>query len=341
MSLSALSQQILGITMDKDWKIRCSDWEAPKLSERQIEYAANDAIVAVQIFFKLTTSKLKERESRIEASKKQSVEDFVSETDSMDASSDMENDFSFSPCQTAECSENTDMSNFKEVESKNTPNKKATTDVVTESCSNTQSSNVNSDQTITPTRSCPKQQDFVDNSNENSVISEEGILSSLVTKFKTSFGSVLGVQSEPIGTHKELSSKHKTKTYAQYESFKTLVLNEDLFSSPEFWSCVTPLCHGIVDVPYKIKAKHKGGGKAGSSEKGKPGSSEKGKPGLSAQASNKVSGLKPRRAPLYQNCVIEAPDGDMLSTCDKKKADWYLSRNLGKSDPLISIKQYK
>jgi hypothetical protein len=28
--------------------------------------------------------------------------------------------------------------------------------------------------------------------------------------------------------------------------------------------------------------------------------------------------------------VIEAPDGEMLSTCDKRKAEWYLCRDLGK-----------
>lgn len=26
--------------------------------------------------------------------------------------------------------------------------------------------------------------------------------------------------------------------------------------------------------------------------------------------------------PLYENCILEAPDGDILCTCDRKKADW-------------------
>ena len=327
MSLSALSQQILGITMDKDWKIRCSDWEAPQLSQRQIEYAANDAIVAIQIFFKLTASKLRERECRIEAAKDQNNEDFALQT--VNTSSENEKDFQSSdvtcgiPCQTAERSENTHVNSLKQDASENNPDK--VTDFVSESCCNTQPSDKNSvGQQITSESICPKSQGLLesnDTDDKSTCSSEEGILSSLVAKIKTSISSVLGVPSEPSERQKEPSSKHKTKNYAQYESFKTLVLNEDLLSSPAFWSCVTPLCHGIVDLPYKIKAKHKGGGKQQSSEKGKPGLSK---------TSNKGSGLKPRRAPLYQNCVIEAPDGEMLSTCDKRKAQWYLCRNLGK-----------
>ena len=44
-------------------------WEAPQLSEQQIQYAGDDAIVADFVFFKLPVSKLKERESRVEAGK--------------------------------------------------------------------------------------------------------------------------------------------------------------------------------------------------------------------------------------------------------------------------------
>lgn len=43
--------------MDKSWRVRCSNWEADILSDRQIEYAAHDAIVAVHIF--LTLARLK------------------------------------------------------------------------------------------------------------------------------------------------------------------------------------------------------------------------------------------------------------------------------------------
>lgn len=33
--------------------------------------------------------------------------------------------------------------------------------------------------------------------------------------------------------------------------------------------------------------------------------------------------LSTRSSPLYENCFLQAPDGQLLCTCDKKKAEWY------------------
>ncbi|XP_073948726.1 exonuclease 3'-5' domain-containing protein 2-like isoform X2 [Choristoneura fumiferana] len=51
--LASLSKSLLHIVLDKSWKVRCSDWEAEQLSERQVHYAAADAHVAIKIFGKL------------------------------------------------------------------------------------------------------------------------------------------------------------------------------------------------------------------------------------------------------------------------------------------------
>lgn len=32
--------------------------------------------------------------------------------------------------------------------------------------------------------------------------------------------------------------------------------------------------------------------------------------------------------PLYDNCYLQAPDGELLCTCDTKKALWYVQRDL-------------
>ena len=37
----------------QDWRIRSGNWEAPELSPRQLTYAANDALVAINIFWVL------------------------------------------------------------------------------------------------------------------------------------------------------------------------------------------------------------------------------------------------------------------------------------------------
>lgn len=57
-SLAALAYKLLGCELDKDWRVRASDWEAETLSDRQIEYAALDAYVAVKIFEQLRNMKV-------------------------------------------------------------------------------------------------------------------------------------------------------------------------------------------------------------------------------------------------------------------------------------------
>ncbi|KAE9544452.1 hypothetical protein AGLY_001631 [Aphis glycines] len=57
-SLAALAYKLLGCTLDKDWQVRASDWEAEELNDRQTEYAALDAYVAVKIFEQLRNKKI-------------------------------------------------------------------------------------------------------------------------------------------------------------------------------------------------------------------------------------------------------------------------------------------
>ena len=47
--MAGLASSFLGLRMDKDWRVRASDWEADELSERQTLYAANDALISVNI----------------------------------------------------------------------------------------------------------------------------------------------------------------------------------------------------------------------------------------------------------------------------------------------------
>lgn len=54
--LGRMSKSILNIELNKDWRVRCSDWEIEKMSQTQIDYAALDAFVAVEIFRKLYSS---------------------------------------------------------------------------------------------------------------------------------------------------------------------------------------------------------------------------------------------------------------------------------------------
>lgn len=54
--LAKLSKSVLNIELDKNWRVRCSDWEIENMSREQVDYAAKDAFVAVEIFRKLYRS---------------------------------------------------------------------------------------------------------------------------------------------------------------------------------------------------------------------------------------------------------------------------------------------
>ncbi|OAD52035.1 Exonuclease 3'-5' domain-containing protein 2 [Eufriesea mexicana] len=41
------------------------------------------------------------------------------------------------------------------------------------------------------------------------------------------------------------------------------------------------------------------------------------------------SNIPTRNKPLYHNCYLQAPDGEILCTCDRKKAEWYVTKELG------------
>ncbi|KAJ8733715.1 hypothetical protein PYW07_014266 [Mythimna separata] len=60
--LAALSSALVGVVLDKSWRIRCSDWEAEEMSQRQINYAAIDAHVAIRMFVMLL-EKLEKKDS--------------------------------------------------------------------------------------------------------------------------------------------------------------------------------------------------------------------------------------------------------------------------------------
>ncbi|XP_054742283.1 exonuclease 3'-5' domain-containing protein 2 [Anastrepha obliqua] len=51
--LAKMAKSLLDVHLDKNWRLSCSDWEAKVLNEKQLQYAANDALVAVKIFEKL------------------------------------------------------------------------------------------------------------------------------------------------------------------------------------------------------------------------------------------------------------------------------------------------
>jgi hypothetical protein len=54
---------------------------------------------------------------------------------------------------------------------------------------------------------------------------------------------------------------------------------------------------------------------------------------------NRIKDKFTLKRPMYENCIILAPDGEVLCKCDKKKIEWYLERELAtliKDEPLTA-----
>lgn len=70
----------------------------------------------------------------------------------------------------------------------------------------------------------------------------------------------------------------------------------------------------FVNVPFKQNGHHITSRNDSKKTKGKP-------------VKSRYS--KPRQKPMYDNCQLVAPDGELLCSCDKGKAEWYIYKGLG------------
>ncbi|XP_077990720.1 exonuclease 3'-5' domain-containing protein 2-like [Glandiceps talaboti] len=93
------------------------------------------------------------------------------------------------------------------------------------------------------------------------------------------------------------------------------------------WRRMLSVCQGITDEKFKQKnqSRHRSRVKGHVMPK---------KPEI-----NTISkAYSARREPLYHNCRLLAPDGQLLCTCDRKKAEWYVAKGLGEmvnEEPLV------
>jgi len=205
--LASLSDAIVNVQMDKSYKVRCSNWEAKVLESRQISYAANDAVAALQVFLALCVEKV----------------------------------------------------GAKGV-------------IGVEQCLKKVGEKPTNDQLL--------------------------LISFLSGKTYLLNQSRLSVQSTSIW-----------RKYASYTCIHSEVKKVGL-----------SLCQGIIDLSFKNK----------SNLFNKKSSSD------SNLRRVTESSMSTRKTPLYHNCLLLAADGCLLCTCVRKKAEWYVNKNLGtviKSEP--------
>ena len=308
MSLDALAKKILGVRMDKSWRIRCSNWEAAEFSVPQIEYAMNDALVASHIFLRLVN--IKTRHNKGERGTYDSL--------------------GFCPV------------NENHVETENDWNSQGAChkfeDTEQSSCvlNNCDVENNKTDFTLNQSGDSP----------EHCLLDQEPAfkqhldtfrLESLKNKNPTQEGLNFGNISDDKFLRDRLALKEDLCGDSKICYEATVDLNK--FESPEMEGylfmdevtnfltdpCFTQragsLCQGVVDIAFRGKKKNF------------VSNDEEEKDEFSSCSAEKTR--KPykkgttRKTPLYMNCMLAAPDGSRLCTLDRKKADWYIERGIG------------
>ncbi|BFY97658.1 hypothetical protein BsWGS_00698 [Bradybaena similaris] len=205
--LRGLAAGVLQVDINKDVSVRCGNWEAETYTQQQIQYAATDAVVAVDIFLSMVFNQMKTRADRNKRLLK------LSDTpSSLDSAVDT-------------ISEESDRENLHSVRFV---------------CYAVASQN--------PFRQFP------------------------TDRF-------------------DVMQDHDRET---------------------IWRCARSLCQGLVEAVYAYKSK-RGNLPSLSKQREKP----------------KSNAYECRKRPLWDNCWLQAPDGTLLCTCDAKKAQWYLNKELG------------
>ena len=310
MSLDALAKRILGVKLNKSWRIQCSNWEEEKLSTQQIEYAMNDALVASHIFLVLVKEKAKQS------------------LDSDDCS----------PCK--------EMFKFRDV-CKGDEGTNLACAITSEchpdsneSCLTLKQSGENVELCLTSQEAaaCYSEHhdsptsEFAENRNLNqegkyqekiidenpkitcqrSAVKEERDLfpdSQICDKTFQSLASGADYYETTVDL-----SKFESDEMAGYLSRDEVI---NLIPHPYFTQRAGSLCQGVIDMAFKARKRK--------------GLIDKHCDSFSQEKSRKpYKKGTTRKSPLYMNCMLTAPDGSRLCTLDHKKADWYIDRGLGK-----------
>ncbi|CAM9981375.1 unnamed protein product [Lampetra planeri] len=100
------------------------------------------------------------------------------------------------------------------------------------------------------------------------------------------------------------------------------------------WARLLCRCAGLVDVPFKNKWCRQLTPEDFQRWK----ASVMGKQPLVMRMTPLYISEGAGKSPLYDNCLLKAPDGQPLSTCDRKKAQWYLNRGIAElesQEPMV------
>nr|XP_045011296.1 exonuclease 3'-5' domain-containing protein 2 isoform X2 [Jaculus jaculus] len=124
------------------------------------------------------------------------------------------------------------------------------------------------------------------------------------------------------------------------------------------WRKTLEKCQNMVDIPFRskgisrlsdelsgeaIEPQQKSRNKKSKTDGMMPGSNQGRDPRKNKRKPLGV-GYSARKSPLYDNCFLQAPDGQPLCTCDRRKAQWYLDKGIGElvsEDPFVVRLQFE
>ena len=334
MSLDALAEQILGVQMDKHWTTRCSNWEAEKLTERQADYAMNDALVAVHIFLKLVEAKGKGRQNpgplnnalTVGASYEKSISEWVpcqighgTDNDG-DAAEDGRVGEGASVVDGLDVEDKGSMDSVGEDSSLGSFGKdyshgsdkamnqqpflegEKTQDTAALDVGNTIPGNISS---------CRKRN--IPQPEGSAVLGDEQSGNPGKTTMVADFEFSAHEDSEESYYERLVFiDKWETKPGQGYVENITTLLSDRLYCQRAI-----SLCQGITDMDFKAPQKNTQ------------------KKSRVVEFSSEKAKCKPykrgtiRKTPLYSKSMLVAPDGAILCTVDRKKADWYILKGIG------------
>ena len=321
MSLDALAKRILGVTMDKSWRIRCSNWEAEQFDRRQIEYAMNDALVASHIFLRLAKAKEEKRKVLRTACISED-----SRSDEKNASEHLGTGLIQDQIGTKLPVDNSLGNNIAE---RYHPTSSEEPDIIySRTTMDSVEFEVAEDREKFIENRSHEDKNEVNYGNKRasaSAVPDSG--SQICGKVPQNAGNCNGhdfdVEYEVYNIIADLS-----KWESGYDEKKGYLVREevvDLLQDSFFCQRASSLCKGVTDLGFKDKK-----GTVMAIEK----DDKKEDPGELLDRKPYKRGTI-RKSPLYMNCMLTAPDGSRLCTLDRKKADWYIEKGIGRSMPTL------
>ncbi|XP_068759380.1 exonuclease 3'-5' domain-containing protein 2-like isoform X3 [Montipora capricornis] len=307
MSLDALAKKILGVRMDKSWRIRCSNWEAAEFSIPQIEYAMNDALVASHIFLRLVNMKTRHNKDE------RGMYDSLVFCPVNENHFETENDWnSQGACHKFEHTEQSScVLNNCDVENNKTDF--------------TLNQSGDSPEYYLPEEPAFKQHlnTFRLESLKNKNPMQEGLNFGNISDDKF-LRDRLALKEALCGDSKicyEATVDLNKFESPEMEGYLFMDEVTNFLRDPCFTQRAGSLCQGVVDIAFREKKKNFVSNDEDEKDEFSSCSAEKPpKPYKKGTT---------RKTPLYMNCMLAAPDGSRLCTLDRKKADWYIERGIG------------